>query len=199
MLNFTHVTEGRALSVIGPLSFMRPLYLHGRQRSKVHVQICVNALMLYSWPSAFQLAWTGTSPCLWFSKPAEAESRMWIDLNAALLKMIIKTSGFDGRKWILWCIWLVFSDFSHVCQHVKWVYFYSGWKKVTRKDVKLQFCWPAPGLFDRHTAILTKCDSSFSKPAPLKFLTPTPRWMAIGFLFWLKVVKPSVKMGKKAW
>lgn len=68
MLNFTHVTEGRALSVIGPLSFMRPLYLHGRQRSKVHVQICVNALMLYSWPSAFQLAWTGTSPCLWFSK-----------------------------------------------------------------------------------------------------------------------------------
>lgn len=134
-----------------------------------------------------------------FQKPAEAESRMWIDLNAALLKMIIKTSGFDGRKWILWCIWLVFSDFSHVCQHVKWVYFYSGWKKVTRKDVKLQFCWPAPGLFDRHTAILTKCDSSFSKPAPLKFLTPTPRWMAIGFLFWLKVVKPSVKMGKKAW
>ena len=179
---------------------MCPLYLHGRQQSKVHVQICVNALMLYSWPSALQLAWTGTSPCLWFSKPAEAGSRMWIDLNAALLKTIMKKN-----KWIWWktitemdsmvylaCVFRFFLCVS-ACQMGVFLF----WLKESHSDVKSQFRWPAPGLFDRHTAILTKCDSPFSEPAPLKFLTPTPRWMAIGFLFWLIVVKPRVEMEKK--
>lgn len=82
--------------------------------------------------------------------------------------------------------------------------FYSGWKKKKRHTVrawphlrlKLQFHWPAPGLFDCHTAILTMW-LLFSKPAPLQFLTPTPKWMAIG-CFCSVVVKPPSKL-KMVW
>lgn len=60
--------------------------------------------------------------------------------------------------------------------------FYSGWKS---RSVRPR---PAPGLFDRHTAILTKCDSPF----PNLPLWNNPKWMAIGFIFCSVVVKPPV-------
>lgn len=116
--------------------------------------------------------------------------------------------NYEKNKWIWWktitemdsmvylaCVFRFFLCVS-ACQMGVFLF----WLKESHSDVKSQFRWPAPGLFDRHTAILTKCDSPFSEPAPLKFLTPTPRWMAIGFLFWLIVVKPRVEMEKKkAW
>lgn len=117
-------------------SFLSPLYLHGRQRSKVYVQICVNALMLYSWPSARQRAWTGITPCsqllIWILKLAEPESESWVSFYAALWRTIMKESDFffffkwktnqkKNQKLILWFVWLVCSEL--VCVSVKWVYF----------------------------------------------------------------------------
>lgn len=63
--------------------------------------------------------------------------------------------------------------------------------------LKLQFHWPAPGQFDQHTAILTKYDSSFPNLPFWKFLTPTPKRLAIGILLFCSC-ETSSKV-KKVW
>ena len=79
MLNWTHDQLMGSSS-----SFLSPLYLHGRQWSKVQVQICVNAPMIHSWlfctPARMDCHKNATVTVvdLTFLKPPEAESKMWV-------------------------------------------------------------------------------------------------------------------------
>lgn len=201
MLNWTHDQLLGSSS-----SFLSPLYLHGRQRSKVYVQIRVNALMLYSWPSARQCAWTGITPCsqllIWILKLAEAESESWVSFYAALWRTIMKESDFFffNEKQIskidsMVCLACVF--WTRMCQCQMSV-FYSGCKSCSVRPwphfkiaVSLVSSWSNR---PSHSNI-NKMWLLFSKPAPLKFLTPTPKWMAIG-CFCSVVVKSPVNWEK---